>query len=149
MKLRFIWIGKTRNINWRSLQEDYLSRLEHFAKCEVVEIRDSKPPDKEIEGKRILEILNQNSFVIALDTAGTQVTSVKLSEMIGDWQSRSIRELCFIIGGADGISAEVRNRADYMLSLSFLTFTHEMARVILLEQIYRGYSILKGFPYQK
>ncbi|MBO0150353.1 23S rRNA (pseudouridine(1915)-N(3))-methyltransferase RlmH, partial [Vibrio sp. Vb2424] len=87
-----------------------------------------------------LEILNPNSFVIALDTAGTQVTSVKLSEMIGDWQSRSIRELCFIIGGADGISAEVRNRADYMLSLSFLTFTHEMARVILLEQIYRGYS---------
>lgn len=149
MKLRFIFIGKTRNPNWRSLQEDYLNRLVHFVKCEVVEIRDSSPPNIEIDGKRIIQHLNPNGFVVVLDPNGMQITSEKLAGLLGDWQDQSIKEISFIIGGPGGLSAAVRNRADFMLSLSFLTFTHEMARVILLEQIYRGYSILKGFPYQK
>lgn len=149
MKFRFIWIGKTRNANLRSLQEDYLGRLGHFIKCEITEIRDTNPPDPEIDGKRILEILNPNAFVTALDAGGKQPTSQQLADLIKEWQSRGLKEICFVIGGASGLSPAVVERANYMLSLSFLTFTHEMARVILLEQLYRGYSILKGFPYQK
>jgi len=149
MKFRFIWIGKTRNASWRSLQEDYLVRLRHFLKCEVTEIRDSSPPDPEIDSKRILDLLNPNAFVTVLDASGNQPSSQQIADLIEEWQSRGLKEVCFVIGGASGLSTAVGRRANHMLSLSFLTFTHEMARVILLEQLYRGYSMLKGFPYQK
>lgn len=150
MKFRFVWIGKTKDKNWKALQEDYLKRLSHFVKCEVVEIRDSaKHESSEIEGKRILEMLNPKSFAVLLDISGKTLSSHDLSAKIETWQNSAIKEVSFIIGGYDGASEAIRERADYLLSLSFLTFTHEMARVILLEQLYRGYSILKGFPYQK
>lgn len=150
MKFRFIWIGKTKDKSWKALQEEYLKRLSHFLKCEVVEIKDSaRHENAEIEGKRILEILNPKTFAVLLDVSGKPVSSHQLSAEIEKWQNVGIKEISFIIGGFDGASNEIRERADYLLSLSFLTFTHEMARVVLLEQLYRGYSILKGFPYQK
>ncbi|MDI1242904.1 MAG: 23S rRNA (pseudouridine(1915)-N(3))-methyltransferase RlmH [bacterium] len=150
MKFRFIWIGKTKDKNWKTLQEDYLKRLSHFVKCEIVQIKDSASHENaEIEGKRILEILNPKSFVVLLDVVGKTISSHKLSAEIEKWQNAGTKEISFIIGGFEGVSSDVRERADYLLSLSFLTFTHEMARVLLLEQLYRGYSILKGFPYQK
>jgi 23S rRNA (pseudouridine1915-N3)-methyltransferase len=150
MKFRFIWIGKTKDKSWKALQEEYLKRLSHFIKCEVVEIKDSaRHENAEIEGKRILETLNPKTFAVLLDVSGKPVSSHHLSAEIEKWQNVGIKEISFIIGGFDGASNEIRERADYLLSLSFLTFTHEMARVVLLEQLYRGYSILKGFPYQK
>ena len=150
MKFRFIWIGKTKDKNWKALQEDYLKRLSHFVKCEIVEIKDSaRHENAEIEGKRILEILNPKTFAVLLDVSGKPISSHQLSAEIEKWQNVGIKEISFIIGGFEGASDEIRKRADYLLSLSFLTFTHEMARVVLLEQLYRGYSILKGFPYQK
>lgn len=150
MKFRFIWIGKTKDKNWKALQEEYLRRLSHFVKCEVVEIKDSaRFEGAEIEGKRILEILNPKTFAVLLDVAGKPVSSHKLSAEIERWQNAGMKEISFIIGGFEGVSPEIREKADSLLSLSFLTFTHEMARVVLLEQLYRGYSILKGFPYQK
>lgn len=150
MKFRFIWIGKTKNKNWKALQEEYLKRLSFFVKCEIAEIKDSaKHESSEIEGKRILEMLNPKTFAVLLDVSGKPVSSHQLSARIENWQNSAIKEVSFIIGGFEGVSEEIRERADYLLSLSFLTFTHEMARVILLEQLYRGYSILKGFPYQK
>ncbi len=150
MKFRFVWIGKTRDKNYRALQEEYLQRLSHFVKCDVVEIRDSAPHEtKEVEGKRILEKLNQSSFVCLLDVLGRKITSHELAKEVEKWQNAGTKEIAFVIGGADGISKEVAARADNMLSLSFLTFTHEMARVIVLEQLYRAYTIIKGFPYQK
>ena len=150
MKFRFIWIGKTKDKNWKALQEEYLKRLSHFVKCEIVEIKDSaRHENAEIEGKRILEILNPKTFAVLLDVSGKPVSSHQLSAEIEKWQNVGIKEISFIIGGFDGASNEIRERADYLLSISFLTFTHEMARVVLLEQLYRGYSILKGFPYQK
>ena len=150
MKFRFVWIGRTKDKNWKALQEEYLKRLSHFVKCEVVQIKDSaKHESSEIEGKRILEMLNPKTFAVLLDVAGKSISSHQLSAKIENWQDSATREVTFIIGGYEGASREIRERADYLLSLSFLTFTHEMARVVLLEQLYRGYSILKGFPYQK
>ena len=150
MRFRFIWVGKTKDKNYLALQNDYLQRLSHFVKCEVIEVRDSVPQDnKETEGKRILEKVNQSSFVCLLDVTGRGMASPELATLVEKWQNAGTKEIAFIIGGADGISAEVAARANFRLSLSFLTFTHEMARVVMLEQLYRAYTIIKGFPYQK
>lgn len=150
MRFRFIWVGKTRDMSYRALQEDYLGRLGHFVNCEVVEIADAKPPGrKEIEGKRILEKVNHRTFVCLLDVNGKCPTSQGLAKNVEEWQNRGLKEIAFIIGGSEGVSADIAERADHVLSLSFLTFTHEMARVVILEQLYRAYTIIKGFPYQK
>lgn len=150
MKFRFVWIGKTKGKDWKALQEEYLGRLSHFVRCEVVEIRDSAPHEtKEIEGKRILDVLNPKGFVCLLDVSGKQIDSEELAREIEKWQGRGLKQVSFVIGGADGVSSEISDFADFRLSLSFMTFTHEMARVILLEQLYRAFTIIKGFPYQK
>ena len=150
MRFRFVWVGKTRNKNYLALQDEYLQRLSHFVKCETVEIRDSAPHEgKEIEGKRILEKLNQTPFVCLLDVTGRGLSSPELAKEIEKWQNAGTKEISFVIGGADGIAPEVAASASVVLSLSFLTFTHEMARVVMLEQLYRAFTIIKGFPYQK
>ena len=150
MKIRFVWIGKTKEKNWRALQDEYLQRLSYFVKFDITEIRESSAHEtKEIEGKRILANLNQSSFVCLLDVKGEEISSHKLAEKIENWQNRSVKEVVFIICGQDGASSEVAENADYSLSLSRLTLTHEMARVFLVEQLYRAYTIIKGFPYQK
>lgn len=146
MRFRFIWVGKAKDKNWRALQDEYLQRLSHFIKCETVEIRDS---DKQTEGKRILEKLNQNTFACVLEASGQALTSAELAKQLENWQNKGTKEISFIIGGADGLAPEVAERADLRLSLSFLTFTHEMARVVMLEQLYRACTIIKGFPYQR
>jgi 23S rRNA (pseudouridine1915-N3)-methyltransferase len=150
MKFHFIWVGKTKNQNWLALQEDYLKRLSHFTKCSITAVKDkSRYESKEIEGKRILEKVNQSSFVCLLDVKGRSMGSRKLAREIEKWQLNGLKEVTFVIGGAEGVSSEVVERANFSLSLSILTFTHEMARVVLLEQLYRAYTIIKGFPYQK
>jgi 23S rRNA (pseudouridine1915-N3)-methyltransferase len=146
MRVRFVWIGKTKNKNWLGLQEDYLKRLSHFVKFEIIELRDGT---KEIEGKLILDSLNPNTFLCLLDVEGSVVSSHELSAKIENWQIQSFKEITFVIGGADGVSPQVLEKADFKMSLSKLTLTHEAARVILIEQIYRAFTILKGFPYQK
>lgn len=150
MKLRFVWIGKTKDKNWKALQDDYLRRLSHFVKCEITEVKESAPHEgPDIEGERILAGLNQRTFAVLLDVKGEKVSSPVLAKKVEEWQNRGLKEVSFIIGGANGVSRRVAETADISLSLSFLTFTHEMARAILLEQIYRAYTIIKGFPYQK
>ncbi len=150
MKIHFIWVGKTKDKHWKALQEDYLQRLSHFVKYSVTTIKDkAKHESLEIEGNRILEKVNQSSFVCILDVKGRSIGSRKLAKEVEKWQVQGLKEITFIIGGFEGLSSEVVKRADFSLSLSFLTFTHEMARVILIEQLYRAYSIIKGYPYQK
>ncbi len=146
MKFRFLWVGKTKDKNWRALQEEYFARLSHFVRCEMVELKDA---GKEIEGKLILDKLNQSTFVCLLDVKGRSISSHDLAANLENWQNRGLKEVTFIIGGAEGVASEVVERADNSLSLSFLTFTHEMARVVMLEQLYRAFTIIKGFPYQK
>lgn len=150
MRFRFIWIGKTKDKNWKALQEEYLGRLSHFVRCEIIELRESaKHETREIEGKRFLDLLNPKGFVCLLDVTGKQIGSDGLAREIEKWQLQGLKEVVFIIGGADGVSAEIREIADFRLSLSFMTFTHDMARVIILEQLYRAFTIIKGFPYQR
>lgn len=146
MRFRFVWVGRAKDAHWRALQDEYLKRLSHFVRTDVVEIRDA---DKETEGKLILEKLNQSQFVCILDVSGRSVGSVELAGVVEGWMNRGVREVCFVVGGADGLSSSVVERADNSLSLSFLTFTHEMARVVMLEQLYRAFTIIRGFPYQK
>jgi 23S rRNA (pseudouridine1915-N3)-methyltransferase len=150
MIFRFIWVGKTKDKRWLALQDEYLQRLSHFVRNEIVEIRDASGKDaKESEGKLILDKVNQSSLVCLLDVKGDSISSQKFAATIEKWQNRGIKEVAFVIGGADGVPAAVAERADVVLSLSFMTFTHEMARVVMLEQIYRAFTIIKGFPYQK
>lgn len=150
MKHHFIWVGKTRNKHWLALQQDYLERLSHFAKYKISEIKDKSAHETPLEeGKRILKKLNPSAFVCLLDTKGRHLGSRQLAKKIEEWQLRGLKEITFVIGGAEGSSSEVVERADFSLSLSLLTFTHEMARVVLIEQIYRAYTIIKGYPYQK
>jgi 23S rRNA (pseudouridine1915-N3)-methyltransferase len=150
MRFRFVWIGKTKNRHWQALQADYSKRLSKFVKTEIVELKDASGPTQiSKESERILENLNQNSFVVLLDVKGRGCSSPELAEELEKWQNRGVKEISFVIGGANGVSPAVAERADISLSLSFLTFTHEMARVVLLEQLYRAFTIIKGFPYQK
>ena len=154
MRLRLIWVGKTRNEHLRALAADYLKRLSRFARCEVVELRESGASDEraclEEEGKRITGALASDALAILLDVSGpTRWSSEELAAQVENWQTRSVREAAFVVGGHLGVSEEVRARADVRWSLSPLTLTHEMARVVLAEQLYRAFTIVRGVPYQK
>ena len=150
MKFKITWVGKTKDKHWKALQEEYLRRLSYFVSCEITEVRDGAGTNSvEIEGNRIVTSLNHSSFVTLLDVNGRTLSSPELAAQIEKWLNQGLREVTFIIGGAEGVSREVAERADFALSLSFLTFTHETARVVLLEQLYRAFTIIRGFPYQK
>lgn len=149
MRFRFVWIGKTKDKHWKALQDEYLKRLSRFVKYEICELKESANETVESEGNRILNILNPSSFVCLLDVKGRSISSHDLAAQVEKWQNDAVKEVTFVIGGAAGVSPEVAEKADLGLSLSILTFTHEMARVVLLEQLYRAYTITKGFPYQK
>jgi len=154
MRLRVIWVGKTRNEHLRALADDYLKRLSRFARCEVLEVRESAAADEraclEEEGKRVLGNLASDALAVLLDVSGTtHWSSQELAAQVEEWQARSVREVAFVVGGHLGVSEELRRRADVRWSLSRLTMTHEMARVILVEQLYRAYTITRGLPYQK
>ena len=151
MRFNFVWVGKTKDKNWRALQAEYLQRLSHFTRCEISEIKDAggERNSKETESKRILEKVNQTSSVCLLDVEGRSLSSHELAALVETWQNQALREIVFIIGGAEGVSREVVGRANFSISLSGFTLTHEMARVVLLEQLYRAFTIIKGFPYQK
>ena len=153
MQLRLIWVGRTRNEPLRVLVEDYLKRLARFSRCETTELREAAEGDRasvvETEGKRIVEALRPHSYVVVLDREGRQWSSVQLAAEIEKWQMNSQKEIAFVIGGHYGVSSEVNRRAANLWSLSRLTFTHEMARLVLVEQLYRAYTITRGLPYQK
>ena len=153
MFLRLIWIGKTKNEHLRALTEDYLGRLRRFVRAEVTELRESATRTEregiEDEGKRIIGALRSDAFVILLDVEGREWSSVELAGEIEKWQLGGKKEIALIIGGHNGVSKEVLERAALRWSLSRLTLTHEMARVVLTEQLYRAYTIIHGMPYQK
>jgi 23S rRNA (pseudouridine1915-N3)-methyltransferase len=154
MRLRLIWVGKTRNEHLRALADDYLKRLSRFARSEVVELREGTAADTraclEEEGKRVLGSLASDALAVLLDVSGpTLWSSEELAAQVEAWQSRSVKEVAFVVGGHLGVSDEVRRRADVRWSLSRLTLTHEMARVVLVEQLYRAFTITRGLPYQK
>jgi 23S rRNA (pseudouridine1915-N3)-methyltransferase len=154
MRLRLIWVGKTRDAHLRALAAEYLKRLSRFVRCEVTELRESGAEDPRAcldeEGKRITGALASDALTILLDVSGTtQWSSEELAAQVETWEGRSVKEVAFVLGGHLGVSEEVRRRAQVRWSLSRLTLTHEMARVVLTEQLYRAYTIARGLPYQK
>ena len=152
MRLRIIWIGKTRDARLRALIEDYSGRLSHFARCEVTELRELGRTDKsgiDKETKRISDALRPGALTVLLDPEGTEWTSQELAAQVRSWEGKGIKEVAFVIGGPGGVADDFKSRADKRWSLSRLTLTHEMARVLLFEQLYRAYTIIHGLPYQK
>ncbi len=153
MRVRFIWVGKTKNEQMRALIDEYFKRLSRFVRCEVREISAGKARTVgagiEEEGRRIIGALHSDALTVLLDVGGHEWSSPELAARVEQWQVSGTKEAVFIIGGQDGVSAEVAARADLRWSLSRLTLTHEMARVVLLEQVYRAYTIMHGLPYQK
>ena len=152
MRFRVIWTGKTRDSRLRSLIEDYSERLSHFVRCEVTELKESGREDKagiDKDLKRISDALRPGAVTVLLDPEGKEWTSQQLAEQVKTWEVSGTKEVAFVVGGPHGMSPELLGRADKRWSLTRLTLTHEMARVLLFEQLYRAYTIVHGLPYQK
>ena len=152
MKFRIIWTGKTRDARLRALIEDYAERLSHFVRCEVTELKELGRTDKagiDKETKRISDGLRPGSLTVMLDAEGSELTSPELAAQLKNWEGTGVKEVAFVVGGPNGLAPELVARADKRWSLSRLTLTHEMARVLLLEQLYRAFTIVHGLPYQK
>jgi len=152
MRVRIIWMGKTRDARLRALIEDYAERISHFTRCEVTELRELGRTDKtgiDKESKRISDGLRSGSVTVLLDPDGTEWTSQQLAAQVQKWEGNGIKEVAFVVGGPNGVADDLKSRVDKRWSLSRLTLTHEMARVVLLEQLYRAYTIVHGLPYQK
>ena len=152
MKLRFIWPGKTKDEHLRALLAEYLKRLQRFVRCEVIETRDFSGSDRariEKESAALLAAITDSSFMMLLDVDGSEWNSHELAEQVQRWENDSVKEIAIVIGGQDGVSAEVAAWAQKKWRLSRLTLTHEIARVLAVEQLYRAYTINRGMPYQK
>jgi 23S rRNA (pseudouridine1915-N3)-methyltransferase len=153
MKLRVVWIGKTKDAGLASLTSDLLPRLKRFVPVEITELKDPRTGDDRrqlaAEEEKLLASLDSNDRVIALDVTGRTWTSPQLAAFVGKHLDNDPRRLTFVIGGYGGLTQPVRDRAERLWSLSPLTFTHEMTRVIVVEQLYRAMCILKNHPYSK
>ena len=152
MKLRFIWPGKTKDERLRSFIDQYLKRLSRFTRCEVIEVREAKTRDVsavEKESRRILDAISPASILLLLDLNGRDWSSPELGKQLLRWENESVKEVAVVIGGPDGVDADIQSRAQFRWRLSRLTLTHEMTRVIAVEQFYRAYTINRGLPYQK
>jgi 23S rRNA (pseudouridine1915-N3)-methyltransferase len=143
MKIRLLMLGKTRRSEVRALVDDYVARIARFAEAEVTELReDSSASFRKLK-------LDSAATVVLLDDAGRQQTSARFAKWLGETRDRGAREIVFLCGAADGFPDALRRRASQKLSLSSLTFSHELARAMLAEQIYRALAILAGHPYPK
>lgn len=153
MKIRLIWTGKTADAYLDEGIAIYQNRLKHYCRFEIQTLPDiknakslSKEELKEREGKQLLEALGPQDILVLLDEGGKMYTSPQLADFVQKMLNRG-GTIVFVIGGAYGFSAEVYNRADAKVSLSPLTFSHQMVRLIFAEQLYRAFTILKGEPY--
>jgi 23S rRNA (pseudouridine1915-N3)-methyltransferase len=152
VRIRFIWPGKTKDEHLRALVAEYLKRLSRFVRCEVVETRESAGAGRarlEKESRRLLDAIPSESLAVLLDVDGREWNSRELAAEIKRWENDAVKEVAIVIGGPEGVGADVSARAPKRWSLSRLTLTHEMARVVVVEQVYRAYTINRGLPYQK
>lgn len=142
MKLKVAWIGKTKEPAVQSLADEYLKRLSRY-----VEVEGSSLKDQEALLKLCAPNARPRHTLVLLDERGKQFSSEELAKFLGDYQDRNSLPLLFAVGGADGFSDQVRQAATLVLSLGKMTLAHELARVVLLEQLYRAFTILKSHPY--
>lgn len=154
MKLRLVCVGKLAEAWQRQAADDYAGRLQRYFPLEIVELKEEKGGRKgdipgllKREGARILEKVPERACLIVLDERGRSLGSEDLAGRLSDEMLHGGRDWCLVIGGPYGLAREVRQRADLLLSLSKMTFTHQMARLFLLEQLYRSSTILRNEPY--
>ena len=157
MKITIACVGKLKEKYLTAGLEEYVKRLQPFCKLEIVEISEEKmlqePSDAQKEQiliketERLIKVIPKNSYVILLDLKGEQITSPQLAEKITSLGIEGVSHLTFVIGGAFGYTDALRQRADYRWSFSELTFTHQMIRLLLTEQIYRAFKISRGEKY--
>ena len=159
MKIRVIAVGKIKEKYIREGINEYLKRLSRYCSVEIIEVEDEKTQEnltnreidiiKDKEGKRILSKISPNSHIISLVIEGKQMSSEELANKIEDLMIEGVNNLTFIIGGSLGLSREVIEKSNLKLSFSKMTFPHQLMRIVLLEQIYRSFRIIRGEPYHK
>jgi len=154
MRINFLWIGKTKDRNCAALVNEYVERIRRLAPIDLCELKDAAGSVDEkrviaLESAKLLSSLERHDFVVLLDEEGRQFSSTELAELIGRQQQNGSKHLTFVIGGFAGVNKQVKERADLKMSLSRMTLTHELSRVILAEQIYRALTLLGGLPYHK
>lgn len=159
MNIAIICIGKLKEKYWTQAVEEYSKRLRSYCSLEMIELKEARLPDKagpaeelavkEAEGKEILKRIKDNMYVITLEVKGKMLSSEKLAEKIEQLGLSGDSNIAFVIGGSLGLSEEVSRRADFKLSFSEMTFPHQMMRVVLLEQVYRSFKIMRNETYHK
>ena len=159
MKITVITVGKIKEKYLRDAIAEYTKRLSRYCKLEIIEVADEKTPDqagetveeqiRDKEGERILKYIRDDMYVITLEIGGKMLSSEELADKINMLGIQGQSSVAFVIGGSIGLGREVLKRSDYALSFSKMTFPHQLMRVILLEQVYRGYRIMNGQPYHK
>ncbi len=154
MKIKIITISKTKS-DYTEAETEFLKRLTRYAQIEIINLKEepikSQPADDILakEGERILKSLDQDYYNIALHVMGKEINSEELSNLIKENKDFKGAKICFIIGGPLGLSQQVLAKVDLALSFSRMTFTHQLIRLLLLEQIYRSFEIIKGSDYHK
>lgn len=159
MKITVLAVGKLKEKYWKLAIAEYQKRLGAYTKIEIIEVPDEKAPenmsDKEIEqvkqkeGQRLLAKVKPQSTVITLEIKGNMLTSEGLAKNLQQRMVQGQSDFTFIIGGSNGLHQDVLDRSNYALSFSKMTFPHQMMRVILLEQVYRAFKIMRGEAYHK
>lgn len=159
MNITVVTVGKIKEKYLRDAIDEYSKRLSRYCRLDIIEVADEKTPDnasekeelqiKDKEGEAILKHIKDNMFLVALAIDGKQLSSEELAELVKGLGVKGESNITFVIGGSLGLSKAVLSRANYKLSFSKMTFPHQLMRVILLEQVYRGYRIINGEPYHK
>lgn len=159
MKIKLLTVGKLKETYLKNGISEYVKRLGRFAKIEVIEVPDEKTPDRaslaenaqilEIEGQKLLSKISDRAFVIAMAIEEKQLSSEEFSKSLEQVMLKGFSEIIFIIGGSLGLSPEVKQRANMLLSFGKITLPHQLMRLVLMEQIYRAFMIQQGSPYHK
>jgi len=154
MKVTFAVVGKTNDDYLKTGEELYINRLRHYVKINVIVIPQAKKPgslstlvQKKHEAKQIMKLIDKFDYIILLDERGKQYSSEGFAGALQKFMNRGIKNLLFIAGGPYGFDQEVENKANEKLSLAKMTFSHQMVRLIFLEQLYRAFTIIRGEPY--
>ena len=142
MKIRLLMLGKTRRAQLRAVIDDYVKRVSRHSPIEVTEVRDGEAALKKLDADR-------TATAVLLDALGKNLDSNAFAKWLGELRDRGTRELIFVCGDADGFPAALRERVLQKISLSAMTYSHELARAMLAEQLYRAFAILSGSPYPK
>jgi 23S rRNA (pseudouridine1915-N3)-methyltransferase len=142
MRIRLLMLGKTRRPELRAILDDYLKRISRSCHIEATEVRDGEAAIKRLDADRA-------ATALLLDANGKNYDSESLAKWLGEQRDRGTREIIFLCGDADGFPEDLRKRVLMKISLSPMTYSHELARVMLAEQLYRAFAILSGSPYPK